>query len=128
MTEIMVVDDEPDIVFIVKAMLKREGYKVTEALSGEECLEKLEKEKPDLILMDVMMPGLDGWETCKKIKEGKKTKSIPVVMLTVKTGEEDKIRSFQYAHCDGHIDKPIIKEKLINTVKWVLKTGLREAG
>jgi CheY-like chemotaxis protein len=78
--------------------------------------------------MDVMMPGLDGWETCKKIKEGKKTKSIPVVMLTVKTGEEDKIRSFQYAHCDGHIDKPIIKEKLINTVKWVLKTGLREAG
>jgi two-component system response regulator VicR len=69
MTEIMVADDEPDIVYVIKAMLEKEDYEVIEAYSGEECLEKLEAENPDLILLDVMMPGLDGWEISKIIKE-----------------------------------------------------------
>ncbi|MBI5253947.1 MAG: response regulator [Euryarchaeota archaeon] len=119
--KIMVVDDEPDIVVIVGEMLRKAGYGVIEARNGRECLEKLKKEKPDLILLDVMMPDILGWDVCKKIKEDEMTKSIPVAMLTVKSTDEDKERSFKYAHCDAHINKPIIREKLLSTVEWLLK-------
>lgn len=119
--KIMVVDDEPDIVVIVGEMLRKAGYDVIEARSGRECLEKLKKEKPDLILLDVMMPDILGWDVCKKIKGDEATMSIPVAMLTVKSTDEDKERSFKYAHCDAHINKPIIREKLLSTVEWLLK-------
>ena len=119
--KIMVVDDEPDVVAVVGKMLRKSGYDIIEANSGRECLEKLKKERPDLILMDVMMPDILGWDVCKKIKESEATRSIPVAMLTVKSADEDKERGFKYAHCDAHIDKPIIKEKLLSTVEWLLK-------
>lgn len=119
--KIMVVDDEPDIVVIVGEMLRKAGYDVIEARSGRECLEKLKKEKPDLILLDVMMPDILGWDVCKKIKGDEATRSIPVAMLTVKSTDKDKETSFKYAHCDAHINKPIIREKLLSTVEWLLK-------
>jgi CheY-like chemotaxis protein len=120
MTKIMVVDDEEDMTHVISAILKREGYEVAVANSGEECLKKLDEEKPDLILLDVMMPGIDGWETCSKIREREDTKNIPVVMLTVKTSEEDMSKSFEHKS-DAHVGKPIIKEKLLETIKWVLR-------
>ncbi len=119
--KVMVVDDEPDIVAVVGRMLKKAGYDVIEAHNGKECLQKLKKEKPDLILLDVMMPDILGWDVCRKIKEDEATRSIPVAMLTVKSTNEDKERSFKYAHCDAHINKPIIREKLLSTVEWLLK-------
>jgi CheY-like chemotaxis protein len=122
MTKIMIVDDEPDIIYIIRRILEGAGYEVSEALSGEECLERLKEERPDLILMDVMMPGIDGWEATKKIKENEDTKDIPVIMLTVKREEEDMSKSFQYSHSDAHVGKPIVREKLLNTIEWVLKT------
>ena len=121
METIMVVDDEPDIVYLVEKMLKKEGYDTIHAYNGEEALMKLENAKPDLILLDVMMPGISGWETSKKIKENPETSSIPIAMLTVKSTDEDMEKSFQYAHCDAHISKPIIREKMLSTVKWLLK-------
>lgn len=121
MTKIMVVDDEPDIVFVVREMLKRRGYEVIGANSGEEALEMLKTEKPDLILLDIMMPGIDGWETCRKIKENSDTKDIIVAMLTVMDGETHKEKSFQFSKADAHITKPLIEDKIINTVEWLLK-------
>ncbi len=121
MAKILFVDDEPDLIFLVTKMLKKEGYGVATAYSGEECLEILKKEKPDLILLDVMMQGIDGWEVCKKIKENKQTKNIPVVMLTVRTSDDSKRKSFDYAHCDAHIDKPFAREELIATIKKLLE-------
>jgi two-component system cell cycle response regulator len=103
-------------------MLEKEDYKVIEAESGEECLNKLKIEKPDLILLDVMMPGLDGWEISKIIKEDKKTGHIPIAMFTVRTRKEDKTKSLQYACADKHIDKPAGKEELISTIKSLLET------
>jgi CheY-like chemotaxis protein len=120
MAKIMVVDDEPDIVFLVSKMLQKEGYDVIEAYNGEEGLNKLKSSKPDLILLDVMMPGINGWDTCKQMKNDPEYSSIPIAMLTVKSAEEDMEKSFKYAQCDAHIPKPIIREKMLNTVKWLL--------
>jgi len=121
MTKIMVVDDEPDILTLVEGMLGMEGYEVIGCLSGEECLERIEVEKPDLVLMDIMMPGLDGWETTKKIKQNPKTRHIPVAMLTVKFEKEDKIKSFRDSKCDAYIVKPIEKQELLKVVRWLLE-------
>jgi CheY-like chemotaxis protein len=117
--KVMVVDDEPDILKVVEAILSAEGYDVVGCTSGEECLKKIEKETPKLILMDIMMPGLNGWETTKKLKQNPKTRHIPVAMLTVKYEKEDKIRSFQDAKCDAYIVKPIDRKELVKVVKWL---------
>jgi CheY-like chemotaxis protein len=117
--KIMVVDDEPGVLVVERKMLERGGYEVIEASSGEECLEKLKSVKPDLILMDVMMPEMDGWETTKIIKEGDDTKDIPVVIITVRESEDDKTRSYMYSHADGHVVKPVSREELLETVDWV---------
>lgn len=118
---IMVVDDEAGIRYILRRLLAGAGYEVVDVESGEECLDMLEKEKVDLVLMDIMMPGMDGWEATKRIKKNPQTKDIPVAMLTVRSEEEDKIKSFQNSTADAHIDKPIIKEKMLGTIDWVLK-------
>jgi CheY-like chemotaxis protein len=114
---ILVVDDEPDITFIIKRLLSREGYSVKEAHTGEECLALLKNERPDLIFMDVMMPILDGWETTRKIKTDPQTKDIPVAMLTAKGKPEDKAKSLDYALADAHLNKPIDFEMLLSTAE-----------
>lgn len=122
--KIMVVDDEPDIVYVVSKMLEKEGYEVVGAASGEEALDKLNEEKPDLILLDVMMPGIDGWETCRRIKE--KSEDVLVAMLTVMRRDADKKKSFQFSEAVAHITKPIIEEKVLGTVAWLLKSKPRK--
>lgn len=119
--KIMIVDDEPDMVSVVRAMLKRGGYSVMQAYSGRECLDKITGEKPDLILMDVMMPGINGFEATKKIKEDPKTKDIPVVMLTAKTSKDAKLEGFQNSLCDGYIEKPVKMQDLLKVVQWILE-------
>lgn len=120
MSKIMLVDDEPEFTFIIRKILEKEGYTAVEAHSGQDALNIVEEEKPDLILLDIMMPGMDGWEVCKRVKENPKTGATPVMMLTVKFQQDFKLKSFQYAGCDGYITKPINKEKLLKAVRWVL--------
>jgi CheY-like chemotaxis protein len=127
MKKILVIDDEPDIVFLIKLILEKEGYKVIEANSGREGLEVAKKEKPDLILLDIMMPDMLGWEVSKKIKADKELRKIPVAMLTVKSAAEDKLRSLEEAGADWHIAKPIDREKLLGTVAWLLEAPPRRA-
>lgn len=117
---ILLVDDEPDILFVISRILEKDGYKVISAESGEECLEKLKNTNPDLILLDVMMPGLDGWETCSRIKSDKKKSNIPIVMLTAKTSTEDKIKALEECGAKWHISKPIDRKSFLDTVKWIL--------
>src|SRR3990172_4543028 len=119
-TKIMLVDDEPEFTFILKKILEKEGFDVVETHSGKECLERVKVEKPGLILLDIMMPEMDGWEVCRRIKEDKGLKSLPIMMLTIKFQQDFKLKSFQYAGCDGYITKPINKEKLLKAVRWVL--------
>jgi CheY-like chemotaxis protein len=117
---ILVVDDEDDILFILRSVLSKKGYIVKEAYSGEECLKILEDEKPDLIFMDIMMPGINGWEAARKIKTDPKTKHIPISMLSVKSDPEDKLRSMEYSYADEHLSKPVDFEILLNTAECLL--------
>ncbi len=125
MTKILIVDDETDIRFVIRKMLEREGYEVIEAASGEDALDSLKETTPDLILLDVMMPGIDGWVTCEKIKSKDETKKIPVVMLTAKTADEDKIKALEECGAEWHVSKPIDRAKFIDTVKWVVESPPR---
>lgn len=118
MTKILLVDDEPDIVIVSKMVLEKEGYEVIVAKNGEQCMNMLEKDRPDLILLDIMLPGLDGWEICKKIKKDATTKDIPVVMFTVRVSEKSVERSLEYA--DAQIGKPFETVELLNTIKHLL--------
>lgn len=121
MTQIMVVDDDKNLRMVIRAILEQENYDIVEAESGIKCIEKLEKgSRPDLILLDVMMPRMNGWETCEKIKGEKDLKDIPIVMLTVKSEDADKIKSLGDSGADWHIAKPIDKNDFVKTIKWVL--------
>jgi two-component system alkaline phosphatase synthesis response regulator PhoP len=115
--KILVVDDEPEIVVLTKIMLEREGHEVSVAKNSAECFERLKEEKPDLILMDIMMPGDDGWEACRKIKGDEKTRDILVAMFTVRTSEDSVERSLKYAHADAHINKPFDRTRLVETIR-----------
>jgi CheY-like chemotaxis protein len=120
MPKILLVDDEPEILYLVRLMLEHEGYEVIEAKNGDECLKKLRSTAPDLILLDIMMPGLDGWEICRRIKADKETKNIPVVMLTVRTSEDSIKKSFEYAGCDAHLNKPFDRRHLLDIIGKLL--------
>lgn len=120
----MSVDDDDDLRFMLKRMLKKAGYDVITAESGEKALEILKEQKPDAILLDVMMPNMDGWETLEAIRKNPDTTNIPAIMVSVKGEEEDRQRSFD-SRADGHVSKPIIKEKLLFTIDWVLKNVVR---
>jgi two-component system chemotaxis sensor kinase CheA len=115
----MIVDDEPNILAVLKGMLQKEGYEVLVADSGVACLEILKDEKPDVIVMDVMMPEMDGWETVEKIKDDKTNKDINICMLTIKSTSKDREQSL-YTGADWHISKPVSKENLLETVRWLL--------
>jgi len=117
---ILIVDDEDDILFILKNVLSKKGYSVKEAYSGEEALELVKKEKPDLIFMDIMMPGMDGWETAKTIKDNPQTKDIPISMLSVKSDPEDMKRSSEYAGADRHLTKPVDFSLLLHTAESLI--------
>jgi len=121
MAKIMVVDDDPDHIFVLKIALRREGYEVAEAHSGAECMNKISHVKPDLVVLDIMMSDMNGWDVCKRIKEDPLTSSIPVAMLSVRKEEGDIKKSFEYAYADEHMCKPIELGKLMSTVEVLLK-------
>jgi two-component system alkaline phosphatase synthesis response regulator PhoP len=119
MKKILLVDDEPDIVEFLKYNLEQQNFEVIVGHNGEEALQKL-VEKPDLILLDIMMPKLDGFETCKRIRENKEFENVPIVFLTAKAGEIDEIKGLELGASD-YIQKPISPNKLIARVKSNLR-------
>ncbi len=118
---INVVDDDENMRFLLKLILERAGYDVVEAESGEECLEKFDSIQPDLILLDINMAGINGWDVCKQIKERIPAILVPVSMLSGMETEEDLRKSFEYAHADAHLKKPIDRRKLLDMVKILLE-------
>lgn len=114
---ILVVDDEPNLVDLIRMTLEREGYAVTEAENGYKALERLREEMPDLVLLDVMMPEMDGMETLKEIRSAS---SVPVIMLTVRASEQDKVRGLELG-ADDYIAKPFSHRELVQRIKAVLR-------
>lgn len=116
----MVVDDEKDTIELVKLVLESEGINVIGVTSGIKCLETLDIEKPDAILLDIMMPVMDGWETFRKIK--KKNPNIPVSMLTVKNQHFDRMLGLHLLKADDYITKPFGKNELTERTKELIKS------
>lgn len=119
-TKILVVDDEPDIVELVSYNLKREGFEVSSAKDGEEALNKIRKEKIDFLILDLMLPGIQGVELCRIIRNDPKTKPLPIIMLTAKGEEVDRILGLEIG-ADDYITKPFSPRELIARVKAVLR-------
>jgi len=122
MAKLLVVDDEDDVRLVTGTVLKRAGHEVIEAASGEECLKVLESRKPDMIILDVMMPGMDGWEVCEKIKTSTAFRDIPVIMFTVKTDRWDMKHS-RGTGADAHVSKSFGMGVLLKTVERLLESG-----
>ena len=120
--KILVVDDEIYIVHILDFSLGMEGYEVLTALDGEQALEKARAEKPDLIVLDIMMPKLDGYETCKLLKADTATKNIPVILLSAKGRNVDQKIGFEVG-ADDYITKPFSPRKLVERINAILGQG-----
>ena len=114
---ILVVDDEPRMIKFIRMNLELEGYRVSGATDGFEALEKVREELPDLVLLDVMMPGMDGFETLERIRE---FSNVPVIMLTVRADEEDKVRGLELG-ADDYVTKPFSPRELSSRIKAVLR-------
>jgi two-component system response regulator VicR len=119
--KIMVVDDEPDVVDLVKLVLESDGFDVVTAYSGKEALDKIGNEMPDLVLLDIMMPQMDGWEVYSRIRANPKTKDIPVAMLTAKSQSIDKMIGLHVVKVDDYITKPFGRSELLERVKRILR-------
>ena len=120
--KILVVDDEIYIVHILDFSLGMEGYEVLTALDGEQALEKARAEKPDLIVLDIMMPKLDGYETCKRLKADPTTKDVPVILLSAKGRNVDQKVGFEVG-ADDYITKPFSPRKLVERINAILGHG-----
>ncbi|HJT37127.1 MAG TPA: response regulator [Actinomycetota bacterium] len=116
---ILVVDDQPDIRLMCRVNLQLEGYEVIEAGDGEIGLEMVRTERPDLVLLDVMMPGLDGWQFMDAIKADDNTAKIPIVLLTARVQREDEIRGWLSGAAD-YLPKPFNPSTLTEVVRRTL--------
>lgn len=117
--KILIVDDEAHIVELVKVCLEDSDYDLVDAYDGQEALEKAESERPDLILLDIMLPKLDGFEVCRRLKDSESTREIPVVMLSAKGQEVDKVKGFQ-SGADAYMTKPFSPIRLLNELEELL--------
>ena len=116
---IMVVDDNPDIITIVKTILEGKGYNVLSASSGQELLSLLNNQIPDLIILDIMMPEMDGLEVLGRLKGVTETASIPVILLTAKVQYEDVLGGYKLG-ADYYITKPFTSTQLVNGINLLL--------
>jgi len=119
---VMVVDDNPDIITIVRTIVEGKGYSVFSATSGPELLDLLKTQKPDLIILDIMMPEMDGLEVLTRLKGMTETATIPVILLTAKVQYEDVLGGYKLG-ADYYITKPFTSTQLVNGISLLLGEG-----
>ncbi|QXM07063.1 response regulator transcription factor [Crassaminicella indica] len=117
---VLIIEDEINIIELLRINLENYGFDVMTAMTGEEGLEKTLKEFPDIILLDIMLPGMDGFEICKRIRREKTTSKIPIIMLTAKSEEMDKVLALEIG-ADDYITKPFGIRELVARIKAVLR-------
>ncbi len=120
----LVVDDEPEVVSVIRHALTREGFSVSSARDGAECLRKVESEQPDLVILDVNMPVMNGFKVLHALREREDTKNLPVLMLTVRHERGDELAGWT-AGADLYLKKPCKMEHLIAGVKRLLEVPAR---
>lgn len=116
---ILCIEDEPEMIDLIRLILGRRGFEVEGAAGGKEGLEKISEKIPDLVLLDLMMPDMDGWEVYQQMKADEKTKDIPVIVVTAKAQSIDKVLGLHIAKVDDYIAKPFSPQDLLNSVDKV---------
>ena len=119
---ILCVEDEPEMIDLIRLILGRRGFDVKGAAGGVEGLKMIRQEMPDLVLLDLMMPDMDGWEVYQQMKADEKTKNIPVIVVTAKAQSIDRVLGLHIAKVDDYIAKPFSPQDLMNSVEKVLKS------
>ncbi len=117
---VVCVEDEPAMIDLIRLILGRKGYDVIGAAGGREGLDAIQREKPDVVLLDLMMPDMDGWEVYQKLKANELTKDIPVIVVTAKAQSIDKVLGLHIAKVDDYITKPFGPQDLVDSVEKVL--------
>lgn len=120
--KVLLVEDNPQNRYLVTFLLEHNGYEVVSAEDGEAALLAVEEHAPDLILMDVQLPKMDGYEATRRIKANKRFSDIPLVALTAHSMKGDRAKALD-AGCDDYITKPVDAEQLLNSIKTLLGTG-----
>lgn len=124
---VLIVDDEQDLRRLLGYFLKKEGYEVLEAATGEEALNLAREDPPDLIILDLMLPGIDGIEVCRLLKRNESTVSIPIIMLTAKGAEADIVKGLETG-ADDYVPKPFSTAVLVARVKSLLRRSAERRG
>jgi DNA-binding response OmpR family regulator len=119
--KVVCVEDEPEIIDLIRLILGRKGFDLTGATGGLEGLEAIRRVKPDLVLLDLMMPDMDGWEVYQQMKANEATRDIPVIVVTAKAQSIDKVLGLHIAKVDDYIAKPFSPQELLTSVDKVLK-------
>jgi len=117
--KILITEDSPTILEILKSVLEEEGYEVNAAADGQQALNLVKAEKPDLIILDLMLPKIDGYKVCRMLKFDEKYKNIPIIMLTARTNETDE-KLGKEVGADAYIKKPFQPEVVIDEIKKLL--------
>lgn len=116
---ILCIEDEPEMIDLIRLILGRKGFDVSGASGGQDGIYKVRSEKPDLVLLDLMMPFMDGWEVYQQMKADEATKDIPVIVVTAKAQSIDKVLGLHIAKVDDYIAKPFSPKELIDSVERV---------
>lgn len=117
---VVCIEDEPEMIDLVRLILGRKGFEVIGANGGVDGLETVRREKPDLVLLDLMMPDMDGWEVYQQIKADEELRKIPVVVVTAKAQSIDKVLGLHIAKVDDYITKPFGPQELLESVEKIL--------
>ncbi|KAA0226311.1 MAG: Alkaline phosphatase synthesis transcriptional regulatory protein PhoP [Fimbriimonadales bacterium] len=120
--KILVCDDERSIVRLIQVNLERQGWQVVTAYDGKEGLEKIKSEKPDIVVLDVMMPYMDGFEVLKTLRRDPEMQNLPVVMLTAKAQDKDVFEGYHYG-ADVYLTKPFNPMELVTFIKRIIQGG-----
>ena len=118
---ILCIEDEQEMIDLIRLILSRQGFEVHGATGGKEGLKIIREEHPDLILLDLMMPEMDGWEVYQQMKADEAIKNIPVIIVTAKAQSIDKVLGLHIAKVDDYISKPFSPQELLNSIENVLE-------
>jgi two-component system, OmpR family, response regulator VicR len=123
--KVVCIEDELEMIELVKLILSRHNFQVTGAVGGQQGLEKIADIKPDLVLLDLMMPEMDGWEVYQKMKASEEMQHIPVIVVTAKAQSIDRVLGLHIARVDDYITKPFGPQELLESVERVLSNRAR---
>ena len=118
--KIVYIEDDLEMTYLIKMILERKGYEIISTNDGMEGFEIIEKEKPDLVLLDLMMPNIDGWDIYHQLKSNEDTNQIPVIVISAKAQPIDKVLGMQIAKVNNYISKPFRPQELLESIESIL--------